>query len=179
MRSLVSTDKARPRVESWEAPAGTGPRLCRNTTATYRFSSAKLSLRWRHPGDNRHGQFQPNAHPNSGVPAGIIKPWTWILSLRRAAGRYAARSAPGHGFEHEPADGAERASQRIAQTAATFTPTRTMHPDQIWSPRSSEIHGHRPWRPGSQADHQEPTHAEQAAHVDAGRTVRAALRPGV
>ncbi len=65
------------------------------------------------------------------------------------------------------------------QTVATFTETRTLHPDEIWGPRSREIYGHRPWRPGSQADHREPTHAKQAPHEDASRTVRAALRPGM
>jgi hypothetical protein len=62
------------------------------------------------------------------------------------------------------------------EPVATLTPTRTLHPDQIWSPRSREIHGHRPWRPGSQADHREPKHAERTPHVEAARMVRAALR---
>jgi hypothetical protein len=66
------------------------------------------------------------------------------------------------------------------EPVATFTPTRTVHPDQIWSPRSREIHGHRPWRPGSQADHREPEHAGRPVHPgeDVARTVRAVLRPG-
>lgn len=85
---------------------------------------------------------------------------------------------PGRGFEHEPVDGAERASQHSAVNAATFTKT-ALHPDQIWNPRSREITGHRPWRPGSHADHREPEPAEHTPHVEAARMVRAALRPGV
>jgi hypothetical protein len=71
-------------------------------------------------------------------------------------------------------------THRIArQTVATFTPTRTMHPDQIWNPRSREIYGHRPWRAGSTDDRRTDGHAGRFSHEDAGRTVRAALRPVV
>jgi hypothetical protein len=63
------------------------------------------------------------------------------------------------------------------QTVATFTPPRTVHPDEIWNPRGAEITGHRPWRSASKAHHQEPKHAEHTPHQETARMVRAALRP--
>jgi hypothetical protein len=82
-----------------------------------------------------------------------------------------------------PADsGSLRGAVRPAtrEPVATFTPTRTTHPDEIWNPRGGKITGRRPWRPGSQADHREPEHAPRPVHPgeDVAHTVRAALRPG-
>jgi hypothetical protein len=65
------------------------------------------------------------------------------------------------------------------EPVATFTATRTVHPDEIWNPRGGEITGPRPWRSGSQADHREPKRAgRMRQHEEVGQTVRTALRPG-
>lgn len=71
-----------------------------------------------------------------------------------------------------------RPVSHAGQKVATFTPPRTLHPDEIWNPRSTEIYGHRPWRPGSEAEHRQAEHADQAPHEQTARMVRSALQPG-
>jgi hypothetical protein len=60
------------------------------------------------------------------------------------------------------------------QTVATFTPTRTLHPDEIWSPRSHDIGR----RTGRQEHHDRQEHADQAPHEETARMICSALRPG-
>ena len=77
---------------------------------------------------------------------------------------------------------------------ATFTPTRTQHPDELWQP-------HRPtatsrggsqgdpfnFRPGRSIEHEPVDRSERdsehvakaASHVVAGQQIRAALRGGM
>jgi hypothetical protein len=82
------------------------------------------------------------------------------------------------------------AAPAVHEPVATFTPTRAVHPDEIWSPRGSELA--RQQRPLSPApDYYAGAESERpvpAAHmgespivgdlVSASRTVRTALRPG-
>lgn len=82
------------------------------------------------------------------------------------------------------------AAPAVAEPVATFTPTRVIHPDEIWSPRGSELA--RLARPfGSAPDyyaHAESERPVPALHmgerpiignlVDTNRAVRAMLRPG-
>lgn len=64
------------------------------------------------------------------------------------------------------------------EPVGTFTPTRTLHPDEIWNPRSREITGHRPWRPDVRED-RTAGDVERFSHEEAAGQMRAALRPGV
>lgn len=74
---------------------------------------------------------------------------------------------------------------RVIEPVATFTQTRAMHPDEIWSPRGSEIAP--PQRPLPQPtqfyQHAESEHPVQRQlgpslpHAEAGGQVRSALRP--
>lgn len=77
---------------------------------------------------------------------------------------------------------------RVSEPVATFTQTRAMHPDEIWSPRGSEIGP--PQRPLSPPVSYESASAERPVarehmgddipgHLLAAAQVRAALRPGV
>jgi hypothetical protein len=82
------------------------------------------------------------------------------------------------------------AAPAVAEPVATFTPTRVIHSDEIWSPRGAELASlERPF--GSAPDyyaHAESERPVPASHmgetpvmgnlVDTSRTVRAALRPG-
>lgn len=75
---------------------------------------------------------------------------------------------------------------RLSEPVATFTQTRAVHPDEIWSPRGSEIGP--PQRPltqpaqfyqSAQAERPaEPEYGLSAPHADAARMVRAVMRPG-
>lgn len=75
---------------------------------------------------------------------------------------------------------------RVSEPVATFTQTRAMHPDEIWSPRGSEIAP--PQRPLTQpaqlyqrAESERPAerqHGLALPHAEAAAQVRAALRPG-
>jgi hypothetical protein len=83
------------------------------------------------------------------------------------------------------------AAPAVGEPVATFTPTRVIHPDEIWSPRSGELSP--PQRPLTPApDYYAGAECERpvpAAHMgetptvgnlvrDTSRAVRAALRPG-
>lgn len=89
-----------------------------------------------------------------------------------------------------PAGGTLRAplAPRVSEPIATFTQTRAMHPDEIWSPRGSEIAP--PSRPlpqpaefYSRAESESPavrdTGTSALPHAEVGAQIRAALRPGV
>jgi hypothetical protein len=76
-----------------------------------------------------------------------------------------------------------------AGPVATFTQTRAVHPDEIWSPRGSEIApAGRPLGPGpdySLSVSERPVHGVRMGElpiegslVSAHRAVRAAVRPG-
>jgi len=82
----------------------------------------------------------------------------------------------------------------LSEPVATFTPTITLHPDEIWHPRGGELSAGRPWRAdsnlsgsqfgGAAAESARPAMASAGGLDDmpadnVGRTVRAALRPGL
>jgi hypothetical protein len=83
----------------------------------------------------------------------------------------------------------------VRQTVATFTPTRTQHPDELWTPMTRVTTATRggfqgqpfgAYRVGHGLEDEPVTrngrdsqHTVQAAHVVAASQVRAALRGGV
>jgi hypothetical protein len=71
-------------------------------------------------------------------------------------------------------DGTRRVSR---QTVATFTPTRTLHPDQIWNPLGGELEP-RPKRSRSREDRRKDGLADLTPHEEVAGQVRAVLRPG-
>jgi hypothetical protein len=89
-----------------------------------------------------------------------------------------------------PAGASFRSALRPAASAgpvATFTPTGITHPDEIWSPRGSEIGP--PARPLTQppqfyqhAESERPVAAlytdSPSVHAESAAQVRSALRPG-
>lgn len=88
-----------------------------------------------------------------------------------------------------PAGGTLRGALRPAmhEPVATFTPTSITHPDEIWSPRGSEIGpSARPLtQPTQFVQHagERPVRAlytgGSSPHAEASAQVRSALRPGV
>lgn len=83
-------------------------------------------------------------------------------------------------------------AEPVRQTIGTFTPTRTQHPDEIWSPRGSELAP--PDRPlttsrdayaGAESERPMPVaHMGESPIVgnlvrDMHPVIRAALRPGL
>jgi len=85
--------------------------------------------------------------------------------IRRARGGMNRFPAPGHGFEHEPLDNAEKSSQHVAQDAATFS-----HPEAAASIRGA-LRGQPGHGPVSEEDDLEP-----ADHVPDDVWVREAMR---
>jgi hypothetical protein len=75
------------------------------------------------------------------------------------------------------------AAPSITRMAGTFTPTAIQHPDEIWSPRGSEIAPpQRPFTPSpdyaNTAESERPVQVSYMSHADVAGNVRAALRPG-
>lgn len=70
------------------------------------------------------------------------------------------------------------------EPVATFTPTRTVHPDEHWQHaqiRAALRSGYRedgPPRPGSREDQGKAGHVAITPHEEVARTIRSALRPG-
>jgi hypothetical protein len=78
---------------------------------------------------------------------------------------------------------------RVSEPVATFTPTGITHPDQIWSPRGSEIGPQQrpltqPAQFGRSIEHEPVNTSERTAQgtvqtiADHAAGIRAALRPG-
>jgi hypothetical protein len=82
------------------------------------------------------------------------------------------------------------------EPVATFTPTRAVHPDELWEPlsRTNDMTRDAPqgaplgYRPGRSLEHEPLDSAEKAGqhtaqtafdHVQAAGDIRSALRPGV
>lgn len=82
------------------------------------------------------------------------------------------------------------AAPSVSKTAGTFTPTRAVHPDEIWSPRGGEIAPpDRPLTPAPDyaVESERPVRAAYMGETptvgnlvrDMHPVVRAALRPGI
>lgn len=84
---------------------------------------------------------------------------------------------PGRGFEHEPVDGAERASRRTAQNAATFSRTE-LHHDALWQDAAGGHEQFRRVRSGSGQDRRKDGRSASAAQEEAASQLRSALRLG-
>jgi len=83
------------------------------------------------------------------------------------------------------------AHQTASEPVATFTPTRTVHPDSIWNPLGGQFDQSRGTSlvpsPGDQGDAgtqqddagpDRPDTGDGYSHVATARMVRSALRPG-